>query len=107
MQNSPKTAIEQVIEKAETLSTSLRAKIINYLVHNRGKWQDSWAPDGAANETTEGGPPALELESFIEALQRPKRRACGLCLAGKALQQKCIIVVWQYTGRAGDTHNKQ
>jgi len=107
LHNQSNSNIDQLIEKVETLSTTLRAKTINFLTVNCQKWQQDWIPDPAATSATEGGQPASDLKTFIqEVLPRPARWVCGLCLAGVSLMQGCTVVVWQYKGGPNDTHKQ-
>ncbi len=105
----PTTAkMDEIISKVETLSTTLRAKTVNFLTVNCRRWQADWIPDPQATSVTEGGVPAGDLQTFIsEVLPRERRWVCGLCLAGVSLMQGCTIVVWQYNGTASETHNQE
>ena len=107
MQNSPQTKFEELTDRVETLSTTLRAKAVNFLTANFNKWEETWIPDREATVVTEGGPPAQDLDTFIrDVLPRPKRWVCGLCLAGVSLMQGCTIIVWQFKGSANETRNR-
>lgn len=103
--NKP-SAESKVIENIETLATSLRIKIINFLKINCTRWRESWCPDEAWTTTTEAGPPAKDMESFLEVLDRPKRWLCGLGLTATALHHKCTIVIWQFNGSAAETYDQ-
>lgn len=99
--------LDDIISQVETLSTTLRAKTINFLTVNFQKWQKDWIPDPLASNTTEGGPPAKDIQTFLkEVLPRPNRWVCGLGLAGVSLMQCCTVVVWQFHGGPQDTHRK-
>ena len=108
LHNQPAGDVDRIAEKIETLSTTLRAKTINFLTVNCSKWQQEWIPDPAATNVTEGGAPAKDLQSFIqEVLPRPARWVCGLCLAGVSLMKGYTVVVWQYKGGPNESHKQE
>ena len=99
---------DKAAERIETLSKTMRAKTVNYLVQHQNQWKESWTIDPLSNEVTEGGPPAKDFKHFVEeVLQRERRWVCGLTLAGAALLQQCTIIVWNFKGRADQTHLKE
>ena len=99
--NNPKSS-DQAVDSIETLATTLRVKVTNFLKVNCNRWKDSWYPDEAANTVTEDGVPAQDFK----VLDRSKRWLCGLGLTATALQQRCSIVIWQYSGTAKETHDQ-
>ena len=54
---------DKAAERIETLSKTLRAKTVNYLVQHQNQWKDSWTNDPLSNEVTEGGPPSKGLQT--------------------------------------------
>ena len=99
---------DKAAERIETLSKTLRAKTVNYLVQHQNQWKESWTNDPLSNTVTEGGPPAKDFKQFVEeVLPRERRWVCGLTLAGAALLQQCTIIVWNFKGRADQTHLKE
>ena len=101
-----KTPCDQAVDSIETLATTLRVKVINFLKVNCNRWKDNWCPDDAATATTEDGEPAKDYESFLKVLDRPRRWMCGLGLTAAALQMKCAIVIWQFDGNERETHEQ-
>ena len=100
-----KTTSEKAIDNIETLATSLRIKVVNFLKTNCSRWKESWCPDDKATVITEDGEPAADYETFLKVLDRPRRWLCGLGLTAAALQMKCNIIIWQFDGKASETHD--
>ena len=101
-----KTTSEKAVDTIETLSTTLRIKTVNFLKVNCSRWKDAWCPDDKATALTEDGEPARDYETFLSVLDRPRRWMCGLGLTAAALQMKCNIIIWQFDGKACDTHDQ-
>ena len=98
---------DKVVDNIETLSTTLRVKVTNFLKVNCCSWKGSWCPDPSATRVAEDGCPATTLEEFLQVLERPKRWLCGLGLTGCALMQQCSIVIWQFSGTANETTDQK
>lgn len=92
--------LDDMMDKVEILSTSLRVKTISFLKANK----DRWMPDSKSTETTEDGKPAQTGEEFLKVLDRPQRWICGLTLQACAMIQKITIVVWGWNGTDQPTH---
>ena len=101
-----KTPSEKAIDTIETLATTLRIKVVNFLKTNCTRWKDSWCPDDKATALTEDGEPARDYETFLTVLDRPRRWLCGLGLTAAALQMKCNIIIWQFDGKASETFDQ-
>ncbi len=101
-----KTPSEKAIDNIETLATTLRVKVVNFLKVNCSRWKDQWCPDEKATAITEDGEPARDYQTFLSVLDRPRRWMCGLGLTAAALQMKCNIIIWQFDGASGETHDQ-
>ena len=101
-----KTSSEKAVDTIETLATTLRIKVVNFLKTNCTRWKDSWCPDDKATVLTEDGEPARDYETFLTVLDRPRRWLCGLGLTAAALQMKCNIIIWQFDGKASETFDQ-
>ena len=102
-----KTPSEKAVDSIETLSTTLRIQVVNFLKVNCSRWKQSWCPDDKATAITEDGEPARDYETFLTVLDRPRRWLCGLGLTAAALQKKCNIIIWQFEGDASQTHDQK
>ena len=100
-----KTPSDKAIDNIETLATTLRIKVVNFLKTNCTRWKDSWCPDDKATVITEDGEPAADYQTFLTVLDRPRRWLCGLGLTAAALQMKCNIIIWQFDGKASETYD--
>ena len=98
--NRWKDQTSEIAPKAEQLGISLHSKTVTYLLCKDLSWQQNWCPDPSANERTEGGKVASDLEAFKKSLKRGNRWMCGLTLAAVATQQKVSIIVFKVVDSA-------
>ena len=85
----------------ENLAKSLHLRVSNFVCEQWQEWQEEWSPgdlepyNNSINSTTEAGPPAKNLQEFLQVLKRPYRWVCGLMLAGFVRAKKVNLVVWR------------
>ena len=91
-----------IIDKIEVISKTLRAKTISHLIQARPVWEPFFAVDPKWNNVSEGGAPATDVASFLQVIQRPLRWICGLSLAAVAQLQRVNIVVFSFDSEADD-----
>ena len=93
---------DKIIDRINVLATNLRIKVISHLIQTRKSWEDFWAIDGKWTNQTEAGPPATDITSFLQVLQRPLRWIDGLSFTAMSQLQAVNIIIFGYDHAAED-----
>ena len=93
---------DKIMERLNLLATNLRIKVISHLIQTRKSWEDFWAVDGKWTHQTEAGPPATDISSFLQVLQRPLRWIDGLSFTAMSQLQAVNIIIFGYDHAAED-----
>ena len=64
------------------------------MINNRKTLEETWAPDKHTSDKMKDCAVAQDRWSVLWAIERPKRWACGMVMAGAAMAQRIIIVIW-------------
>lgn len=101
MVNSKWTADpNKLYDQLDKYAKVLQTQCVNHLTARDTSWQSGWAPDPQASELTESGTVPQTIETFCEALSRPKRWICHYGLQAIATAKKCVLVIWRREGDA-------
>jgi len=98
--NSQKKTTEELVQKLDVLAKTLRGKTTAHLIQRRDVWEPFWAVDPKWSHVTESGPPATDVSSFMEVIQRPLRWICGLSFAAVSQLQRVNIVIFKHAPTA-------
>ena len=93
---------DKIMERLNLLATNLRIKVISHLIQTRKSWEEFWAVDGKWTHQTEAGPPATNISSFLQVLQRPLRWIDGLSFTAMSQLQAVNIIIFGYDHAAED-----
>lgn len=87
---------DKIMERINMLATNLRIKVVSHLIQTRKSWEEFWAIDGKWTIQTEAGPPATDISSFLQVLQRPLRWIDGLSFTAMSQLQAVNIIIFGY-----------
>ena len=89
-----------LLPKARSMGITLRTQIAHHLNKHAADYRPFWQVDDKSSEKMEGGPVALDWNSWVESVKRPSRWICGLTLKAASRRLGLKVIVVQRVGDA-------
>ena len=99
--------VNSVLPKIESLAKILKGQALHFLCEIDHDWKENWMPEDTWTALTEDGPPAQNLQDFInETLHRENRWICRYGFMAICETKKVNLVIWQYRGNDRESWTK-